>query len=126
LTHDLKAAVLAAEKRRCAAMLANDAKALAELLDRRLQFVHATGAVDDREAYLAKIAAGRIDYLDIAWSEEAVTPLTTDAALLTGRMTTDVSVEGVGKRLSNRVITVWNESDGEWRLIAFQSTPIAG
>ncbi len=118
--------IAAAEQRRCAAMIANDPAALAALLDDRLQFHHATGAVDDKQAFLAKIAAGRIRYAGIAWSEEKITALASDAALLTGRMTTDVQVEGVEKRLNNRVMTVWRRSGGEWRLLAFQSTPIAG
>ena len=80
---------------------------------RRLQFHHATGAVDDKAAFLAKMAAGRIRYAGIAWSEEKVTALADDAALLTGRMTTDVQVEGTDKRLNNRVMTVWRRSDGD-------------
>ena len=46
--------------------------------------------------------------------------------MLTGRMNTDVEVEGVVKQLRNRVITVWGRSGGAWRMIAFQSTPLAG
>ncbi|MEJ5975870.1 nuclear transport factor 2 family protein [Novosphingobium sp. PS1R-30] len=125
MNQDPTMAVLAAERRRCEAMLANDNAALADLLDPRLNFAHATGAVDDREAYLAKMAAGRIVYVGIAWDEERVNMLAPEAALLTGRMTTDVRVEGVDKRLNNRVTTVWAK-DGDWRLVAFQSTPLAG
>jgi hypothetical protein len=62
--------VLEAEGRRCAAMLAGDTTALDRLLDPRLHFSHASGAVDDKAAYLAKIAAGRIEYLAIEWSEQ--------------------------------------------------------
>lgn len=126
MNDDLTASVLAAEQRRCDAMLANDNAALDGLLDPRLHFSHATGAVDDKQAYLAKMAAGRIRYVGIAWSEEQVTALAPDAAVLTGRMTTEVRVEGVDKRLDNRVITVWRRSGDDWRLVAFQSTPLAG
>ena len=122
---DIESGVLAAEKRRCDAMLANDSAALDALLDPRLHFSHATGAVDDKPALLAKIAAGRIRYVGIAWSEDKVIELAPDAALLTGRMTTDVRVEGVDKRLDNQVITVWGKTGGDWRLVAFQSTPLA-
>jgi hypothetical protein len=125
MTEKLAAAIRAAEQRRCAAMLANDGEALAALLDERLQFHHATGAVDDRAAYLAKIAGGRIRYAGIAWEEERVTALAPDVAMLTGRMVTDVSVEGVAKRLLNRVMTVWTKDGENWRLVAFQSTPLA-
>lgn len=125
MTDVIAAAIHAAEQKRCAAMLANDTAALETLLDPRLQFHHATGAVDGKEAYLAKMAGGRIEYLAINWDEELVTQLAPDAALLTGRMITDVRVEGVEKRLNNRVITAWcNDADG-WRLVAFQSTPMA-
>src|SRR5688572_5243607 len=105
LSADVESAVIAAEKRRCDAMLANDGAALGEVLDPRLHFSHAAGAVDDRDAFLAKLASGRIHYVGLAWSEEKVTALAQDAAMLTGRMTTDVRVEGVDKRLNNRVIT---------------------
>jgi ketosteroid isomerase-like protein len=125
LGEDIESAVLAAEQRRCEAMLANDSDALAALLDPRLHFSHATGAVDGKGALLAKLAAGRIRYVGIAWSEERVTVLAADAAMLTGRMTTDVRVEGMDKRLNNRVITVWSRDGDGWRLVAFQSTPLA-
>ena len=126
MIEDLASAVLAAEQRRCAAMIANDSAALDHLLDESLQFHHATGAVDDKAAFLAKMAAGRIVYAGIAWSEQRVMPLAPSAALLTGRMTTDVRVEGAEKQLKNRVMTVWRKGADTWRLLAFQSTPIAG
>lgn len=122
----LAAAILAAECRRCDAMIAKDPAALDAALAPDLQFHHATGAVDDKGAFLAKMAAGRIVYAAIAWSDQRVTALGPDSALLTGRMTTDVRVEGTEKRLNNRVMTVWTHLDGAWRLLAFQSTPIAG
>lgn len=125
MSENLNAAVVAAELQRCNALLAGDIDALAPLLDPRLHFSHATGAVDDKDALLAKMAAGRIRYIGIAWSEEQVTELAPGAAMLTGRMTTDVIVEGNAKRLLNRVITVWSRAEGDWRLVAFQSTPLA-
>ena len=115
--------MLEAESRRCAAMLAGDTMALERLLDLRLHFSHASGAVDDKKDYLAKIAAGRISYVAIDWSEQKVI-VVGEAVLLTGRMSTLVRVDGVEKRLENRVLTVWAQS-GEWRLVAFQSTPLA-
>jgi hypothetical protein len=122
---DITAAIRTAEQARCAAMLANDGAALEALLDDRLQFHHASGTVDDKPAYIAKIGGGRIRYSGIAWAEERVTALAPDVALLTGKMVTDVQVDGVDKRLNNRVITVWHHSDGGWCMVAFQSTPMA-
>ena len=125
MNETLTSQILAAEQTRCAAMLGNDGAALDALLDPRLQFHHATGAADDKAGYLARLAAGRIRYTGIAWAEEKVTALGDGVAMLTGRMVTDVEVEGTAKRLNNRVITVWARSDGHWRMAAFQSTPLA-
>ncbi|MET0587823.1 MAG: nuclear transport factor 2 family protein [Novosphingobium sp.] len=123
---DIAGAIRAAEQTRCTAMLACDLAALDTLLDPRLQFHHATGAVDGKVAYLTKVSGGRIEYVAIQWEEELVTALGPDAALLTGRMTTDVRVDGTQKRLNNRVMMAWTKDNDTWRLVAFQSTPIAG
>jgi Domain of unknown function (DUF4440) len=119
---DASSAVLAAESQRCAAMLAKDTERLNDLIDPRLHFSHATGAIDDKAGYLTKFAAGRIAYLSIEWSEQNVVSLGR-VALLTGRMTSRVRVEGTEKRLENRVLAVWRYED-TWRLLAFQSTPL--
>ena len=119
-----EAAVRAAEARRCAAMLANDTAALDALLDPRLSFSHATGQVDDKPTYLAKMAAGRIVYRAIDWSDAQVILLGADGALLTGRMTSAVEVEGAAKRLDNRVLAAWSHGADGWRVVAFQSTPL--
>ncbi|HEX7741595.1 MAG TPA: nuclear transport factor 2 family protein, partial [Sphingobium sp.] len=118
------AAILDAEKQRCAAMLKNDAAGLDAILDPRLSFAHATGAVDDKAAYLAKMAEGKIDYIAIEWTDPVVTGLGDGHALLNGRMGTHVRVNGVEKQLDNRVTTVWAAGDKGWRLLAFQSTPM--
>lgn len=124
MSDDITAAVLASEQERCSAMLAADNAALETILDPSLQFCHATGAVDGKDAFLAKMATGRIRYTGIAWSEEQVAKLAEGVAMLTGRMNTDVEVEGTVKQLRNRVITIWRQSDGNWRLLAFQSTQL--
>lgn len=125
MPEDLTSAIRAAEQQRCAAMIANDPAALDAILDRRLHFAHANGGVDDKNVYLTKMAGGRIVYTAIDWSEAAVTPLADDIAMLTGRMDTAVKVDGNDKSLKNRVISIWARTDGSWRLIAFQSTPLA-
>ena len=124
MSTDIPNAIKAAEKARCAAMLENDNGVLSALLDPRLQFHHATGVVDAKDAYMAKMAAGRIQYVGISWSEEKVIVLADNAAVLTGRMSTNVRVEGLDKALVNRVATVWSLNDGAWQMVLFQSTPM--
>lgn len=125
MTQNMTSSILEAERQRCDAMMRNDAAALDAALDARLAFSHATGAVDGKAAYLAKLAGGRIDYLDIGWHDPLVTPLGDGHALLAGRMQTRVRVDGEEKLLDNRVTAVWTRDEtGAWRMLSFQSTPI--
>jgi hypothetical protein len=117
-------AIVAAERQRCTAMLEKDWRKLEFLLDDQLVFSHATGQVDDKAAYLAKLAAGRIDYLSVDWQGQQVIVLGPTAALLTGRMTSSVRVERTSKKLDNRVLLVWSNASDHWRVVAFQSTPL--
>jgi hypothetical protein len=71
------------------------------------------------------MATGRIQYVGIRWSEDNVIALSETTAVLTGRMNTDVRVEGVDKALINRVTSVWSLNDGAWQMVVFQSTPMA-
>jgi hypothetical protein len=112
MSEHLEHALKAAEALQRRAMLANDGAALAGLLDPRLQFHHATGVVDDREAYLAKMAAGRIRYVGNDWAEEHVISLAHNAATLSGMMTTSVQVDGVDKVRNNQVTTVSSRNNG--------------
>lgn len=124
-TSEIEQIIVAREQRRCAAMCDADLSALKDVIDAELYFSHANGAVDDKAAYIHKMEQGRIVYRSINWSEQAVVVLPGDrAAILTGRMITEVLVNSVEKRLDNRVISIWAEACGQWRLRAFQSTPL--
>ena len=112
-----------AEQQRCNGMINGDVEQLEKLLDARLVFCHATGAIDNKEAYLKKLASGRINYQSISWSEENIIQLGLNAILI-GRMATSVEVEGVSKQLDNRVTAVWTQENNHWKLVSFQSTPM--
>lgn len=124
MTDTVTKAVIDAEQARCAAMLSGDLVALGSLLDLRLAFHHSNGAVDDKAAFMTKMAAGRIAYVSIVWEGATVTVLGDSAAILTGKMITVVKVEGVEKTLENRVLEVWAHTAGAWAMVAFQSTPL--
>jgi hypothetical protein len=123
---DITQLILSQEELRCAAMRSADLNALDNILDADLYFCHANGAIDDKAIYLGKMAQGNIVYRSIKWSEQSVALLAGDcAALLSGRMTSEVSVNGVEKLLDNRVLGVWVNADGQWRLRGFQTTPLS-
>jgi ketosteroid isomerase-like protein len=117
------AQVRAAEDRRYAAMLAADTGVLAGLLAAELAYTHSSGSCDTRESLLAEIGSGALIYLAV---EHPVTQLIVlgDVVLVVGEMHADIVSDGAPRRLDNATLAVWAAQDGDWRLVAFQPTPL--
>ncbi|WP_164704717.1 nuclear transport factor 2 family protein [Blastococcus litoris] len=117
------AEVLAAEDRRYEALLGPDLAALDELFDERLSYAHSSGVRDTKAEYLAKIERGYYDYARIDHPVERV-ELLGDSAVVVGRMTADLTVDGAPKSLDVLALAMWTRTDGRWRLVAYASTPV--
>lgn len=115
--------VLACEKRRCQALLAGDVDALGSLLSERLIFTHANATHDSKASLIAKMRLGTIVYQSLAIDQETVIELP-DTAILSSRLRAVVDVAGTTKTIRNSTLSVWAREDAEWRLVAYQPTPI--
>lgn len=118
-----EATVHAAEARRYSAMKAGDAGALADLLDEDLVYTHSDGSSDTRESYLAKVTAGHFVYHNIDAPIDHVIEFD-NTAILAGRMVAEVVVGGEARRLANASLAVYRRRGGQWRLVAYQPTPL--
>ena len=121
---DIADMVLAQEKLRHSALLAGDMGALSKLLSDRLTFVHANGVTDDKASLLTKMSSGSIKYVALALEQANVILLGTGSALITGRLTADLLVGGTPKRVCNLTLSAWALEDDDWRLFAYQPTPV--
>lgn len=112
------------EDRRYAAMLRSDLAALADLCDVELTYTHSDGARDTRDSYLQRIRDG---YFDYRWLEHETyrTIVAGDCALVVGRMTGDVVINGASRHLNSASLVVWVRRSAGWRFVAFQPTPLA-
>lgn len=115
--------VLACEKRRCHALLAGDVDALGSLLSERLIFTHANATHDSKASLIAKMRLGTIVYRSLTVDQETVIELP-DTAILSSRLQAVVDVAGATKTIRNSTLSVWAREDAEWRLVAYQPTPI--
>jgi len=115
--------VLAAENRRHEALLGPDLPTLERLFHDQLSFAHSSGVRDTKDEYLAKIRNGYYDYLRIDHPVERVDVLG-DTAVVVGRMTADLEVEGTAKTINNLALAVWTRTAGGWQLVAYASTPL--
>jgi hypothetical protein len=123
VTDDVVAEVLAAEDRRYAALLGPDLPTLERLFHDRLSYAHSSGVRDTKAEYLAKIESGYYDYTRSEHPVERV-DVVGDTAVVSGRMTADLLVQGQPKSLDVLALAVWTKDTGEWQLLAYASTPI--
>jgi ketosteroid isomerase-like protein len=115
--------IAALEDDRYQAMIAGDIERLSRLLSDRLTYTHSTALTESKAEYLASVAKGVFRYRDIKISERVIRDAS-GAALVTGRITIDVLIDGQPKLLQSRFLNVWIEEAGGWRMIAWQSTPL--
>jgi hypothetical protein len=115
--------VLAAEDLRYEALLGPDLPVLERLFHERLSYAHSSGVRDTRDQYLEKIRTGYYDYLRIDHPVERVDVLG-DTAVVVGRMTADLKVQGTAKTIVVLALAVWTRTAGDWQLIAYASTPL--
>jgi len=115
--------LLSLEQKRCEALLAADIPALDKLLSQRLVFTHANALSDTKETFLEKMRQGRIVYVRLEVTESRVIELK-ESAILLCRMTAELLVAGVPKRIDNRTLSIWAIEDGQYSLVAYQPTPV--
>lgn len=123
MTDDQISAVLDAEDRRYRAMLEADLPALDRLCADELSYAHSSGARDTKAEYFEKVRSGYYDYLRIDHPVERVEVLG-DTAIVVGRMTADLTVDGTPKTIDNLALAVWSRASGEWRLLAYAPTTL--
>ena len=105
-------------------MLDGDIAVLDTLCSDDLIYTHSKGNSDDKLSYLQKVGSHYFTYLEITHPADRI--LVVDgAALVTGRMTANVSVAGREiVHVDNRYLAVWLREHGGWKFVAYQPTPI--
>jgi hypothetical protein len=116
-------AVLAAEDRRYQAMQDADLTILDALCADELSYAHSSGARDTKDQYLEKVRSGYYVYRRIHHPVERVA-VVGDSALVVGRMTADLDVDGTPKTIDNLALAVWTRARGQWQLLAYAPTSL--
>jgi ketosteroid isomerase-like protein len=115
--------ILALEDTRYAAMTANDLVALEALLHDDLIYTHSSAAVDTKASWLESLRSGKTRYRKATRTDQKVR-FFGDVALVTGRATLEVEVNGQPRALNVRFLNAWTMTPQGWRFAAWQSTPI--
>ena len=99
-------------------MIDGDTAVLDELCSDDLIYTHSKGDHDDKRSYLHKVGTGHFAYLEITHPADRIL-VVEGAALVTGRMTANVSVAGRGiVHVDNRYLAVWVREHDGWKFVS--------
>lgn len=111
------------EQKRYSAMLASDVATLEDLLDDDLVYTHSFGEGDDKAGYLKKVANRFFVYHEIHHSSDRII-VRESLAVVAGTMRAKATVGTAIREIDNSCMAVWARSGSQWRLIAYQPTPL--
>lgn len=111
------------ERQRYRAMRDADVAALERLLAHELVHVHSDASSDCKSTLLRRIRNAELRCQHARHHPDDRIVVRGDTAIVTGRVTGTVYVEGNPIELCNRSLAVWSRQHGQWRLLAYQSTP---
>ena len=127
-THDANSAVharetiLALEQQRQQALLDGDIERLSNLVTDDLVHVHASGRVEDKDAYLAGVR-NRFRFLSVQRPGLQVRVFG-DIAIATGPLDQVLTIVATGQRheMTSFATQVWVRQGANWRQASFQAT----
>jgi hypothetical protein len=112
--------VIAASRRRSAALIARDPDALRALLHPGLRWTLPSGEVRDLERYVAGTTAGELVWRDQQFSDVDVV-VVGDTAVLTALVHDEYERAGVPGAHDVRLTLTWVREEGAWRVLAGHS-----
>lgn len=115
------ASLIAADDARFRFTMASDVAALGALLTDDFTYTHNAGFIDDKAAYLGRIASGVVRYSD-GQRVFADTRIHGDTGIMTGHMRMVANLADAAVQLDNVFLAVWVRAGAGWSLAAWSST----
>ena len=117
------ARVIALDKERMQAMVDRDAAKLKNMICKDLIYTHSSARLDTKESLIGNMESGATVYKACTPSDVEALDLG-DSVVLTGRADITVKAHGHPNFFSVRFTDVWQNQDGTWRMVAWQSTKL--
>jgi hypothetical protein len=111
------------DKKRMNAMAQKDVETLKKVLCKGLVYTHSSARQDTKESLIAGMESGSTVYTSVEPSEVKAQDLG-NAVVLTGVAAISVNSNGKPNSFRVRFTDVYENQNGTWRMIAWQSTKI--
>lgn len=115
--------IIELDKKRMDAMAKKDTAALKTMLCKGLVYTHSSGRMDTKESLIGGMESGTTVYTSVVPSDVKAQDLG-NAVVLTGQAALSVNASGKTNSFRVRFTDVWENQNGTWRMIAWQSTKL--
>lgn len=117
-------AVAAAAERLRVAMVDPTQAALAQLVADDLSYGHSGGRVDTKDSFIGDLLAGKSDFVTIAITDQTI-KVVGNSAIVRHTLTADTNDSGKPGKVQIKILGVWQQQGGSWRLLARQAVRAA-
>jgi hypothetical protein len=112
------------DRKRMTAMAEKDVAALKTMLCKGLVYTHSTGRQDTKQSLIDNMESGKTVYTSMVPSEVKAQDVG-NAVVLTGVAAISVNSNGKPNSFRVRFTDVYENQNGTWRMITWQSTKLA-
>ena len=117
-------AVAAAAERLRLAMIDPIAAALAPLVADDLSYGHSGGRVDTKDSFIGDLVNGKSDFVTIAITDQTI-KVVGHTAIVRHTLTADTNDSGKPGKVQIKILGVWQQQGGSWKLLARQAVRTA-
>ena len=118
-----QAVAVAAEKLRVA-MIDPTPTALSALVADDLSYGHSGGRVDTKDSFIGDLVAGKSDFVTIALTDQSI-KVVGNSAIVRHTLTADTNDSGKPGKVQIKILGVWQQQGGSWKLLARQAVRVA-
>lgn len=117
-------AVAAAAERLRLAMIDPTPAALAPLVADDLSYGHSGGRVDTKDSFIGDLVAGKSDFVTITITDQTI-KVVGHTAMVRHTLTADTNDSGKPGKVQIKILGVWQQQGGQWKLLARQAVRTA-
>ena len=117
-----QAVAVAAEKLRVA-MIDPTPTALSALVADDLSYGHSGGRVDTKDSFIGDLVAGKSDFVTIAITDQSI-KVVGNSAIVRHTLTADTNDSGKPGKVQIKILGVWQQQGGQWKLLARQAVRV--
>jgi ketosteroid isomerase-like protein len=106
------------------AMIGGDRSALENIAHAKLSYGHSGGAVEDKVAFVEKIASGKSDFVTIDLSEQTIS-VSGKTAIVRHLLNAKTNDGGKPGEVHLKILLIFQKSGGKWKLLARQAVKVS-